>query len=125
MRYFNEKLEWNPKSKNKITKIVNRINYKIEVFKFNLSVGTGDAAITAYVVAIIASIISILMKSFVKDYDNQNHYFYIKPIYSNEGLIELELNTIIYIKTQNIRYVARMFFKRKALRGKIRKVNSV
>ena len=78
-------------------------NIKIEIYEMNLniSLGTEDAAITAFIIPIISTFIAIFLSQKVKKY-NYNQKFSIQPVYVNKNLINIEFSGIFQIKMIHI-----------------------
>ena len=78
-------------------------NIKIEISEMNLniSIGTEDAAITAFIIPIISTFIAIFLSQKVEKY-NDKQIFSIQPIYINQNLINIEFSGIFQIKMIHI-----------------------
>lgn len=78
-------------------------NIKIEINEMNLniSIGTEDAAITAFIIPIISTFIAIFLSQKVEKY-NDKQIFSIQPIYINQNLINIEFSGIFQIKMIHI-----------------------
>lgn len=82
-------------------KIIKNLNLKIKSLNLKMNIGIEDAIYTSYLVAAIASILSILLPHLVKKQDIQNIKYEITPIY-NTLTFSLKLNSTINIKVINI-----------------------
>ncbi|MBQ9659075.1 MAG: DUF2953 domain-containing protein [Clostridia bacterium] len=109
----------------KALKILKKINIKIKLIQLNLNVGIEDAAATAIITGILASIIGILIENKleinnkitkkyplkklilnekneknkkIEKYYNQNCNYNINPIYIQKNLLEFELNCVLNLK---------------------------
>lgn len=78
-------------------------NIKIEINEMNLniSLGTEDASITAFIVPIISTFIAIFLSQKIERY-NDKQIFSILPIYINQNLINIEFSGIFQIKMIHI-----------------------
>ena len=78
-------------------------NIKMEIDEMNLkiSLGTEDAAITAFIIPIISTFIAIILSQKVRKY-NDNQKFSIQPVYINQNLINIEFSGIFQIKMIHI-----------------------
>lgn len=91
---------------------------KPEILKFNLSlkIGVEDIMITTYVIPIISTLISFILKLTVKDVNLKNkkrdYYYKIEPIY-NKNIINLRLNCIINVKIVHIINIIYIFLIKK------------
>jgi len=77
-----------------------RIN--ITELNTNIEVGTENAIATSYLVATIASIISIFLAHNVKPENAKNFKYKTTPRYGNQNFIKMETNCIIAIKMVHI-----------------------
>lgn len=119
-----EKLEIKNKLKDLEIKIINdRNNFDLETIKISkklqprieglnlkIIIGTEDAAITSYIVAIMSSSIGILLKNSLQ---NRSNSFTVTPIYINKNLFKLELNCIIKVKMIHIIYIIYILNKKR------------
>lgn len=94
-------------------KILKNIKLKISLFKLNLRLGTEDAILTSTLVFIISTFISILLGYTVKKYKNNQYYYEVKPVYCNQNIYEIKLNSIIEIKMVHIINIIYIFIKKK------------
>lgn len=78
-------------------------NIKLEIEKMNLqiTIGTEDASITAFIIPTISTVLAIFFSKKVKKY-NENQIFAIKPVYMNQNLINIEFSGIFQIKMIHI-----------------------
>lgn len=88
--------------------VLKHIKLKIEEFKLKMNIGTEDAVLTSYIVAIIASILSIILPQLVDKKDIKKCKYIINPIYNN-NLLNLHLDSIISIKIVHIIYAVIYF----------------
>lgn len=87
-------------------------NIKIRIKKLNLKIeiGTEDAIVTSYLIAIIASFIGILLPHLAKENINSCHYI-VNPKYQNKNEYHVSLDGIICIKIVHIIYSMLIFRK--------------
>lgn len=85
---------------NKIIDITKRNYLKIERLDLKVELGTENAALTAILVPIISTIVSMIIRRKVKDIRKQN--FKIKPIYNNQNILNIALSGILQIKMIHI-----------------------
>lgn len=90
-------------------KLLKNINYIVEKLKLIINVGTEDSAITAISVGIIYIVISNFFNNKVKDLNEIKYE--IKPIYSNKNMLDIELDSIISLKLENIINIIRLLRK--------------
>lgn len=110
--YTNKKLEEIDFNKLKQTipinmgtfEIIKNLKLKIESLSLKINIGIEDAIYTSYLVAIIASMLSIILPHVVKREDIQNIKYEITPMY-NTLLFNLNLDSIITLKIVHIIYV--------------------
>lgn len=77
------------------------IKVQIDEMRLDITIGTEDASITAFVIPIISTIIAIFLSRQVQEY-NEKQIFSIKPIYINQNLINIEFSGIFQIKMIHI-----------------------
>lgn len=77
------------------------IKMQIDEMKLDVTIGTEDASITAFIIPIISTIIAIFLSRQVYEY-NDKQIFSIKPIYINQNLINIEFSGIFQIKMIHI-----------------------
>ncbi len=81
-------------------KFLKSVNYIIEKMNLSISIGTEDSAITALSVGIFYTIISNFLNEKVRDLNDIKYE--IKPIYNNKNMLNIELDSIIALKFENI-----------------------
>ncbi len=82
-------------------KIIKDLKIKLENFNFSVKIGTEDAILTSYIVAIIASVIGIILPYLVDKNYKKDCKYKINPIY-NINILNLHLNSIISVKIVHI-----------------------
>ena len=82
-------------------KELKKIKIGIDEINLNILLGTEDAAITAFIIPLISTFIAIFLSKKVEKY-NDKQIFSIKPIYTNQNLINVEFSGIIQIKMIHI-----------------------
>lgn len=88
--------------------------FKIRIKKLELKVGLGteNAIITSYLVALIASSIGIILPHVTEKNEIQNCNYIVKPIYQDKNEYYIYLNSIICIKVVHIIYSLLNFTKK-------------
>lgn len=84
----------------KYNKALNRI--KIQVLNLDVNVGTKNEIITAYVVGIVVSIVSVILGIAGKQKYKKNYIYSVNGLYNNENEVYIKLNSIINLKIVNI-----------------------
>ena len=84
----------------KILEITKTNSLQIEKLNLKIELGTENAALTAIIIPIIGTIISMLIRRKVEDFKKQN--FQIKPIYNNQNILNIALSGIFQIKMIHI-----------------------
>lgn len=104
----NEKLKQKIKQQKKeITKKINKKsvkilkelkNIKLNIKDINLKIklGTEDAALTAVIIPIISTVISMFLKNNITKFTNQ--IFSVQPVYINENIINISLDSVFEIE---------------------------
>ena len=82
-------------------KEIKNIKMEIDEMNLNISLGTEDAAITAFIIPIISTFIAIFLSQKVRKY-NDNQKFSIQPVYINQNLINIKFSGIFQIKMIHI-----------------------
>lgn len=90
--------------------IIKKLKLKIEKLNLEANLGTEDAVLTSYAVAIMASLISIFLPHLVKDMDHNQIRYVINPIY-NKNIFNIYLDSIISLKIVHIIYIVGIFFR--------------
>lgn len=80
---------------------IKNIKIEIDEMNLNISLGTEDAAITAFIIPIISTFIALFLSQKVQKY-NDKQIFSIQPIYINQNLINIEFSGIFQIKMIHI-----------------------
>lgn len=90
-------------------------NIKIQILKFelNINIGTEDAILTSYIIAIIASAIGIILLHLAKENIKKCKYI-VKPLYRDENEYRIYFNSIIRIKIVHI-INSMLIFKKKGM----------
>ena len=76
------------------------VNYIIEKLNLKCNIGVKDAAITAVTVGIIYMIISNFLSDRIQNVENIEYE--VVPVYNNRNILNVELDSIISIKMENI-----------------------
>lgn len=84
-------------------KLLKKIIPKVEKLKLYIDLGTEDAVLTSYLIAIIASSIGIILPYTCKNINNCNYI--VNPLYIGKNVFNLELESIISLKIVHIIYV--------------------
>ena len=83
-----------------VIKIIIKDMIEIVKIKLNIQIGTKDAGVTAVLVGIVSSIISIVFRMKIENIKDQ--YFKIRPIYNNENVLNIGIDGIFTIKLIHI-----------------------
>ena len=84
----------------KIIRAFKKLNIDIKNINLYIEMGTENAALTAIIVPVISTILSIIFSRKIKK--EQNQKFQIKPIYINQNLINIMFSGIFEIKMIHI-----------------------
>lgn len=84
----------------KLIKVLRKINIDIKNVNLKIEMGTENAALTAIIVPIVSTILSIIFSRKIKK--EQNQKFEIKPIFINQNLINILFSGIFEIKMLHI-----------------------
>lgn len=83
-------------------KVLKNLDISLEKVNLNIRLDTFDVILTSYLTAILSSIIGIIFGFFIKDYDENNQRFVVRPEYINKNFINLNLSCIFSLKIRNI-----------------------
>lgn len=86
----------------KILNLIKNIQIKVKNIKLNVNIGTIDAVLTSYLVAIIASVIGIILPHITERNNINTCYFIVNPKYQNKNEYSIKFEGIIYIKIVHI-----------------------
>ena len=84
----------------KFKNVLKNLKLKLKKLNLKLEIGTEDAALTAIFIGIISTFFSISVRNLA--YNSKEINWKINPVYSNENLINLELNCIFSLKLIHI-----------------------
>lgn len=93
-------LEDNYKLDKKILKAIKNLNLSIKNINLYIEIGTENASLTSIIVPTISTIIAIILREKVKEFDNQ--IFIIHPIYRNQNLVNVSVSGIFEVKMRHI-----------------------
>lgn len=93
-------LEDNYKFDKKILKTIKKLNISIKNINLHIGLGTENASLTSIIVPAISTIIAIVLRKTVKNFENQ--IFMIHPIYQNQNLVNIYISGIFEIKMSHI-----------------------
>ena len=93
-------------------KIIKHIQAKFSYFNLKMKLGTESPVATAFIIAILSSLISILLPLSMKKIEEENCNYEIEPIYENKNLYKIKFNCIIQVKMVHIINVIYIFLKK-------------
>lgn len=79
-----------------------KLKPKISYLNLDANLGVIDPTATSFLVAIIATIISLLLPHLATDLKEKNYIYNIKPLYYNQNLYKVNVDCIIEIKMVHI-----------------------
>lgn len=85
----------------KMLKLFKNIKLDIEKIKLNISVGTEDAALTAFIAPFMANALIMLLRKKIKK-DKKNQELYVEPVFNNKNILEISFSGIFKIKMIHI-----------------------
>ena len=97
LKVIENRSRFDKKTLEKIKLINKKMNLSIKTIELKIELSTENAGITAIVVSIISTIISIYLSKKVREPNNQN--FEIVPRYINQNIINILFSGIFEIKT--------------------------
>lgn len=87
----------------------------LESLSLKIAIGTEDAVLTSYTVALLASAISILLPHIVCMKNKKKCYYTVLPKYENKNEYQIEFSSIIRIKIVHIIYS--IYMHKKQVKG--------
>lgn len=105
-------IEKNVKFNKETIQIIKNIKIKISKLNLRIDIGTEDAILTSYLIAIIASLIGIILPHIVQKNKINNCKYIVNPIYQNRNIYHVNLDSIISIKIVHIIYSMLIFVKK-------------
>lgn len=84
-------------------KVLKHIKPVIEKLQLYIFLGTEDAVLTSYLIAIIAGSIGIVLPHVTRDINNCKYI--VNPLYNGKNQFNMDLNSIISLKIVHIIYV--------------------
>lgn len=103
-------LEENPSFNKEIWKAIKKLNVSIKNINLHVDIGTENASLTSIIVPAISTIVAIVLRKKVKNFENQ--IFMIHPIYQNQNLVNLSVSGIFEIKMCHIINIIYMLNKK-------------
>ena len=89
-----------------------KLQPKISYLNLDANLGVISPVTTSFLVATIASIISIALPYLAKSLNKERYIYNIKPLYYNKNLYKINLNCIIEIKMVHIINIIFVFIKK-------------
>lgn len=83
-----------------LLKAIKILNLNIRKINLNIELGTENASLTSIIVPVLSTVIAILLRKKIKNYEDQ--IFIIQPLYCNQNLINILLSGIFELKMNHI-----------------------
>lgn len=93
-------------------KAIKTLQPKISKLKLNMQLGLEEPMLTAFLVSILSSLISILLPHFVINMKKGQYDYTIEPIYQNKNIYKIQFNCIIQVKMVHIINVIYILIKK-------------
>lgn len=109
----------------KISDIREIINIKPKISSLNLHVNVGleDVILTTYLVTAISTIIAIILPYITKKNSENNVNYKVFPIYNNQNVYYLKIDTVLEIKVMNLLSSLFKIYKDNKYNEKVKKVS--
>lgn len=109
----------------KISDIREIINIKPKISSLNLHVNVGleDVILTTYLVTAISTIIAIILPYITKKNSENNVNYKVFPIYNNQNVYYLKVDTVLEIKVMNVLSSLFKIYKDNKYNEKVKKVS--
>ena len=103
-----------PKFDINLLEVIKKLKLKINELNLKIEIGSGNASITAFIVPIIATLLSFLLR---RSLENSNKNFYIiTPLFINQNVINVQLSGIFEIKLIHIINIIYILNKKKGVK---------
>ena len=102
-----------------------KIKPKISQLNLKIKLGVDDVIITSYLVPIICSIFSIILPNVTEKKNIKNVKYKIEPLYNNQNVYHIKLDTTIEMKMINIFNCVLKIYKSKKKQMENDKINQV
>ena len=93
-------IEKNIKFDKKILKAIKKFDFDIKKIKLNIDIGTENASVTSIIIAVLSTLIALSIRKKVENYKEQE--FFVRPIYTNQNVINILISGIFEIKMIHI-----------------------
>ena len=117
----NKLLRKNVKVDIDILETIKQLDLIIKNLDLKVEIGTENAATTSIIFAVISSIIPIILRNKIKDIEKQK--INIIPVYTNENLLNIQLDCIFNIKMIHIIYIIYILSKKRRDEKNVRTPN--
>ena len=117
----NKLLRKNVKVDIDILETIKQLDLIIKNLDLKVEIGTENAATTSIIFAVISSIIPIILRNQIKDIEKQK--INIIPVYTNENLLNIQLDCIFNIKMIHIIYIIYILSKKRRDEKNVRTSN--
>ncbi len=94
----------------KVWKSIKKAKLSIKNINLHVDIGTENASLTSVIVPAISTVIAIILRKKVKEFENQT--FIIHPMYQNQNLVNLYISGIFEIKVCHIINIIYMLNKK-------------
>ena len=107
IKFFEEnykKIYWDFKEIFKNRKYLNLklINPRLKVFKFYLDFGISSQMITTFLVPVLSTVLSFILRNSISNYNINNYSYKITPKYVNKNFLRLNFQTKLNFNTINL-----------------------
>ncbi|MGN1297591.1 MAG: hypothetical protein ACI4VH_04100 [Clostridia bacterium] len=102
-------------------KAMKKVNLMIKKINLNIELGTENAGFTAIIIPLLSTLISIIFRKKVENYNRQ--FFRIRPIYINQNLINIIVSGIFEIKMIHIINIIYVLSKKEGVKKNERTSN--
>ena len=117
----NKLLRKNVKVDIDILETIKQLDLIIKNLDLKVEIGTENAATTSIIFAVISSIIPIILRNQIKDIEKQK--INIIPVYTNENLLNIQLDCIFNVKMIHIIYIIYILSKKRRDEKNVRTSN--
>lgn len=108
-----EKLKIDKPLRKENIEAMKKIQIKLREFRLELEIGTENVLISSFLVTFFSTIISLFLTKTIKEFNEEDYSFRIKPIYIGENIVKMKFNCILSIKVVHIIYIIYTYLKEK------------
>lgn len=95
-------------------KVLKKLNIKIQELNLYIDIGTENSMLTALIIPILSTLISVIVSNKIKD--SSNAKFVVSPVFINQNIINIIFSGIFELKIRNIIYIIYILIRKEGVR---------